>query len=95
MIQNLGYEAVAVWVSSLCPMATNRLADTTIACRSISHHSQAVSNPWVKMSVGTLDELGQKEVAGLLDETMTEEKNADKTLTGASKQVNAQAQKKG
>ncbi len=47
------------------------------------------------MSVGTLKQLGQKEVAGLLDETMTGEKNADKTLTGASKQVNAQAQKKG
>jgi ferritin-like metal-binding protein YciE len=39
--------------------------------------------------------LGQKEVAALLDETLTEEKNADRTLTGASKQVNAQASQEG
>jgi ferritin-like metal-binding protein YciE len=39
--------------------------------------------------------LGQKEVAALLDETLAEEKNADKTLTGASKQVNAQAKQAG
>jgi hypothetical protein len=31
--------------------------------------------------------LGQKEVAALLDQTLAEEKNADKPLTGASKQV--------
>ena len=35
--------------------------------------------------------LGKKEVAALLEETLSEEKNADKTLTGASKQVNALA----
>jgi ferritin-like metal-binding protein YciE len=194
-------------------MAANQLTDTTIGYRSISHHSQAISNPWVKkMSVGTLEELlidelkdlysaekqivralpkiikavstpelkqgltnhleetkgqvarlekigeilgkkmtgktcvgmkgvleegsevledtekgivrdaalisacqrvehyemagygsardfakqlGQKEIATLLDETLAEEKNADKTLTGASKQVNAQARQEG
>src|SRR5258708_33191135 len=40
-------------------------------------------------------QLGQKEVAALLDETLAEEKNADKTLTVASKQVNAQAKQEG
>jgi ferritin-like metal-binding protein YciE len=40
-------------------------------------------------------QLGQKEVAALLDETLAEEKNADKTLTAASKQVNAQAKQEG
>ena len=39
--------------------------------------------------------LGQSEIASLLDETLEEEKNADKTLTGASKQVNARAQQEG
>jgi ferritin-like metal-binding protein YciE len=39
--------------------------------------------------------LGQKEVAALLDETSAEEKNADKTLTGASRQVNTQAKREG
>ena len=39
--------------------------------------------------------LGQKEVAALLDETLVEEKNADKTQTGASNQVNAQAEQEG
>ena len=40
--------------------------------------------------------LGQAEIADLLDETLSEEKNADKTLTGASKQVkNAAAKREG
>jgi len=39
--------------------------------------------------------LGQKEVAALLDETLAEEKNADRTLTGASKQVNMEAKQEG
>jgi ferritin-like metal-binding protein YciE len=39
--------------------------------------------------------LNQKEVAALLDETLTEEKNADKVLTVASKQVNAEAKQQG
>ncbi|MCU1222099.1 MAG: hypothetical protein JWQ42_192, partial [Edaphobacter sp.] len=33
----------------------------------------------------------RNEVAGLLDETLAEEKNADKKLSGISKQVNSQA----
>jgi ferritin-like metal-binding protein YciE len=40
-------------------------------------------------------QLEQKEVTALLDETLAEEKNADKTLTAASKQVNAQAKQEG
>ena len=40
-------------------------------------------------------QLGLTDVADLLDETLGEEKNADKTLTGASKQVNAQARQEG
>lgn len=39
--------------------------------------------------------LGLRDIAALLDETLAEEKNADKTLTAASKQVNAEAQQKG
>src|SRR5258707_9142139 len=39
--------------------------------------------------------VGQSEIASLLDETLEEEKNADKTLTGASKEINAQAQQEG
>jgi ferritin-like metal-binding protein YciE len=39
--------------------------------------------------------LGQPEIADLLAETLSEEKNADKTLTGASKQVNAAAKREG
>jgi ferritin-like metal-binding protein YciE len=39
--------------------------------------------------------LGQKDVAELLDETLVEEKNADKTLNGAAKQINAQAKQEG
>jgi ferritin-like metal-binding protein YciE len=35
--------------------------------------------------------LGQKEVAALLDETLAEEKNADKKLSGIAKQVNTLA----
>jgi ferritin-like metal-binding protein YciE len=37
--------------------------------------------------------LGLSEVAAILDETLTEEKNADKKLTLVSNQVNAQAKK--
>jgi ferritin-like metal-binding protein YciE len=36
--------------------------------------------------------LGLKEIAGLLEETLAEEKAADKKLTGISKQVNLSAQ---
>ena len=37
--------------------------------------------------------LGLSDIAALLDETLAEEKNADKTLTGASKQVNLEAKR--
>jgi ferritin-like metal-binding protein YciE len=37
--------------------------------------------------------LGHKEIASLLDETLAEEKNADKNLTGISQQINAEARK--
>jgi ferritin-like metal-binding protein YciE len=37
--------------------------------------------------------LGQSEIASLLDETLTEEKLADKKLTGISKMVNSAAKK--
>jgi ferritin-like metal-binding protein YciE len=37
--------------------------------------------------------LGLSEVASLLDETLAEEKAADKTLSGISKQVNAAAKR--
>jgi ferritin-like metal-binding protein YciE len=35
--------------------------------------------------------LGLKDIAALLDETLVEEKNADKVLTTASKKVNVEA----
>jgi ferritin-like metal-binding protein YciE len=37
--------------------------------------------------------LGLNDIAALLDATLVEEKNADKTLTSASKQVNSEAKK--
>jgi len=37
--------------------------------------------------------LGLSDIAGLLDETLAEEKNADKTLTSASKRVNLEAKR--
>ncbi len=39
--------------------------------------------------------LGLSEVASLLDETLSEEKAADKTLSGIAKQVNATAKREG
>jgi ferritin-like metal-binding protein YciE len=39
--------------------------------------------------------LGLTEVAALLDQTLAEEKAADKTLTGIAKQVNATAKREG
>jgi ferritin-like metal-binding protein YciE len=61
------------------------------ACQRVEHYEMAgygSAREFAKL-------LGQKEVAALLDQTLTEEKNADKTLTGASKQVNAQAKQEG
>jgi len=37
--------------------------------------------------------LGLSDIAALLDETLAEEKNADKALTSASKQVNFEAKR--
>jgi ferritin-like metal-binding protein YciE len=61
------------------------------ACQRVEHYEMAgygSAREFAKL-------LGQKEVATLLDETLAEEKNADKTLTGASKQVNTQAKREG
>jgi ferritin-like metal-binding protein YciE len=58
------------------------------ACQRVEHYEMAgygSARDFAK-------QLGQSEIASLLDETLEEEKNADKTLTGASKQINAQAQ---
>src|SRR5580692_7692124 len=56
------------------------------ACQRVEHYEMAgygSARDFAKL-------LGEREIAELLDETLTEEKNADKTLTGASKQINAQ-----
>lgn len=61
------------------------------ACQRVEHYEMAgygSARDFAKL-------LGQSEIAALLDETLTEEKNADKTLTGASKQVNTQAKQQG
>jgi len=61
------------------------------ACQRVEHYEMAgygSAREFAKL-------LGHKEIAVLLDETLAEEKNADKTLTAASKQVNAQARQEG
>ena len=61
------------------------------ACQRVEHYEMAgygSARDFAKL-------LGQAEVANLLDETLNEEKNADKTLTGASKQVNTGAKREG
>jgi ferritin-like metal-binding protein YciE len=61
------------------------------ACQRVEHYEMAgygSARDFAK-------QLGQSEIASLLDETFEEEKNADKTLTGASKRINAQAQQEG
>ena len=61
------------------------------ACQRVEHYEMAgygSARDFAKL-------LGQTEVAALLEETLAEEKNADKTLTGASKQINAQAKQEG
>jgi ferritin-like metal-binding protein YciE len=66
---------------------TVRDAALISACQRVEHYEMAgygSARDFAKL-------LGQKEVAALLDETLAEEKNADKTLTVASKQVNLQA----
>jgi ferritin-like metal-binding protein YciE len=61
------------------------------ACQRVEHYEMAgygSARDFAKL-------LGQKEVAALLEETLAEEKNADKVLTGASKQINVQAKQEG
>ena len=61
------------------------------ACQRIEHYEMAgygSARDFAKL-------LGQAKIADLLDETLSEEKNADKTLTGASKQVNTAAKREG
>jgi ferritin-like metal-binding protein YciE len=61
------------------------------ACQRVEHYEMAgygSARDFAK-------QLGQNEVAALLEETLAEEKNADKTLTSASKQINAQAKQEG
>jgi ferritin-like metal-binding protein YciE len=70
---------------------TVRDAALISACQRVEHYEMAgygSARDFAKL-------LGQKEVAALLEETLAEEKNADKTLTGASKQINAQAKQEG
>jgi ferritin-like metal-binding protein YciE len=70
---------------------TVRDAALISACQRVEHYEMAgygSARDFAKL-------LGQKEVAALLEETLAEEKNADKTLTGASKQINAQAKQAG
>ena len=61
------------------------------ACQRVEHYEMA--------GYGSAREfsklLGQMEVATLLDETLDEEKNADKKLSAISKQVNAEAKRQG
>ena len=57
------------------------------ACQRVEHYEMAGYGSARDIA----KQLGQTEIASLLDETLTEEENADKTLTGASKRVNARA----
>ena len=57
------------------------------ACQRVEHYEMAGYGSAREFA----KQLGQSEIASLLDETLEEEKNADKTLTGASKQINARA----
>jgi ferritin-like metal-binding protein YciE len=59
------------------------------ACQRVEHYEMAGYGSAKDFA----KQLGQSEIASLLDETLEEEKNADKTLTGASKQINARATK--
>jgi ferritin-like metal-binding protein YciE len=70
---------------------TVRDAALISACQRVEHYEMAgygSARDFAKL-------LGQNEVASLLDETLGEEKNADKILTGASKQVNSLAKQEG
>ena len=61
------------------------------ACQRVEHYEMAGYGSAKDFA----KQLGQSEIASLLNDTLEEEKNADKTLTGASKQINAQAQREG
>ena len=68
-----------------------RDAALIFACQRVEHYEMArygSAREFAKL-------LAQQEVAALLDETLAEERNADKTLNGASKRVNAQAKQEG
>ena len=59
------------------------------ACQRVEHYEMAgygSAREFAKL-------LGQTEVAALLDETLNEEKNADKKLSAISKQVNVEAKR--
>jgi ferritin-like metal-binding protein YciE len=61
------------------------------ACQRVEHYEMAgygSARDFAKL-------LGLREVAILLEETLNEEKNADKTLTAASRQVNSEAKQEG
>jgi ferritin-like metal-binding protein YciE len=61
------------------------------ACQRVEHYEMAgygSAREFAKL-------VGQTEVAALLDETLNEEKNADKKLSAISKQVNAEAKRQG
>ena len=61
------------------------------ACQRVEHYEMAgygSARDFAK-------QLKLREVADLLDETLAEEKNADKTLTVASKQINSAAKQEG
>jgi ferritin-like metal-binding protein YciE len=61
------------------------------ACQRVEHYEMAgygSAREFAKL-------LGLSDVAALLDETLAEEKNADKKLSGVSKQVNSQGKQEG
>jgi ferritin-like metal-binding protein YciE len=58
------------------------------ACQRVEHYEMAgygSARDFAKL-------LGQKDIAAMLEETLEEEKHADKALTEASKQVNSEAE---
>jgi len=57
------------------------------ACQRVEHYEMAGYGSAREFA----KQLNQSDIASLLEETLEEERNADKTLTGASKQVNARA----
>jgi ferritin-like metal-binding protein YciE len=66
---------------------TVRDAALISACQRVEHYEMAgygSAREFAKL-------LGQRDVADLLDETLVEEKEADKKLSSISKQINAQA----